>query len=119
MSRLFRGRKLLQKQLSTYAAPEEKTGTIDLAQYRARKNTASEAFASTMDCRELDNLLYPYLDEELVDGDRVQMEAHLATCESCRKRTDQEHAVLLFVRSRRKSNRLLRRKACAPDCQSS
>jgi RNA polymerase sigma-70 factor (ECF subfamily) len=39
MSRLFRGRKLLQKQLSTYAATTT-SGPIDLAQYRARKNTA-------------------------------------------------------------------------------
>jgi anti-sigma factor (TIGR02949 family) len=55
-----------------------------------------------MDCRELDNLLYPYLDGELVDGDRVQVDSHLAGCEECRKRTDQEHAMLLFVRSRAK-----------------
>jgi mycothiol system anti-sigma-R factor len=56
-----------------------------------------------MDCRELDSLMFPYLDGELVDGDRVRVEAHLAECESCRKRTDQEHAMLLFVRSRAKA----------------
>jgi mycothiol system anti-sigma-R factor len=55
-----------------------------------------------MDCRELDNLLYPYLDGELVDGDRVQVESHLAACNDCRQRTDQEHAMLLLVRSRAK-----------------
>jgi anti-sigma factor (TIGR02949 family) len=55
-----------------------------------------------MDCRELDNLLYPYLDGELVDVERMQVEAHLSSCEPCRKRTDQEHAMLLFVRSRAK-----------------
>jgi anti-sigma factor (TIGR02949 family) len=55
-----------------------------------------------MDCRELDSLLYPYLDEELVDGDRARVEAHLSSCEGCRKRADDEHAMLLFVRSRAK-----------------
>ncbi len=37
MSRLFRGRKLLQKQLSAYAESDTET-PIDLAHYRARKN---------------------------------------------------------------------------------
>jgi RNA polymerase sigma-70 factor (ECF subfamily) len=37
MSRLFRGRKLLQKQLSAYAEGDANT-PIDLAHYRARKN---------------------------------------------------------------------------------
>jgi RNA polymerase sigma-70 factor (ECF subfamily) len=39
MSRLFRGRKLLQKHLSSYAvASEGEGGPIDLAKYRGRKN---------------------------------------------------------------------------------
>jgi anti-sigma factor (TIGR02949 family) len=57
-----------------------------------------------MDCRELDSLLYPYLDGELVDGDRVQVESHLSACESCRKRTADERAMLLLIRTRAKES---------------
>jgi anti-sigma factor (TIGR02949 family) len=56
-----------------------------------------------MDCRELDNLLYPYLDGELVEGDRVSVEGHLAACESCRHAADREHKMLLLIRSRAKA----------------
>jgi anti-sigma factor (TIGR02949 family) len=56
-----------------------------------------------MPCRELDNLLYPYLDGELVEGDRVAVETHLATCESCRTTCDRERAMLLLIRSRVKA----------------
>ena len=38
MSRLFRGRKLLQKSLQQYAATAAGEAPVDLAQYRARKN---------------------------------------------------------------------------------
>lgn len=53
-----------------------------------------------MDCRELDNLVYPYLDGELVEDDRVSFEGHLACCESCRTATDRERSTLLLIRSR-------------------
>lgn len=56
-----------------------------------------------MDCRELDNLLYPYLDGELVDGDRVSVEGHLASCDTCRTAADQERSMLLLIRSRAKA----------------
>ena len=46
-----------------------------------------------MPCRELDNLLYPYLDGELVEGDRIAIEGHLATCSSCRTQADREKQV--------------------------
>jgi anti-sigma factor (TIGR02949 family) len=56
-----------------------------------------------MDCRELDNLLYPYLDGELVEGDRIAVETHLSACEGCRGSTDRERAMLLVIRTRAKS----------------
>ena len=56
-----------------------------------------------MDCRELDKLLYPYLDGELVEGDRVAVETHLAACDGCRASFDREHQTLLLIRSRAKA----------------
>ncbi|MBK7864831.1 MAG: zf-HC2 domain-containing protein [Archangiaceae bacterium] len=56
-----------------------------------------------MDCRELDNLLYAYLDGELVDDERVAVEGHLAGCDACRAATDREHSTLLLIRSRAKA----------------
>src|SRR5688572_11359397 len=56
-----------------------------------------------MDCRELDNLLYPYLDGELVEGDRVAIESHLASCDGCRTQADRERSMLLLIRSRAKA----------------
>ena len=38
MSRLFRGRKLLQKHLQSYANAPSSQGPIDLSEYRSRKN---------------------------------------------------------------------------------
>jgi len=55
-----------------------------------------------MPCRELDNLLYPYLDGELVEGDRVAFESHLASCAGCRAEVDRESKMLLLIRSRAK-----------------
>src|SRR5262249_20775889 len=36
-----------------------------------------------MTCREVDNLLYPYLDGEFEPGDRLELEQHLSICSSC------------------------------------
>ena len=52
-----------------------------------------------MPCRELDNLMYPYLDDELIDADRVQVEAHLGACGDCRSSLDKERATWLSIRS--------------------
>ncbi len=70
-----------------------------------------------MDCRELESFLYPYLDGELVEGERTRFEGHLATCESCRKATDHEHAMLLHIRSRAGKRRArAARQGCVTDC---
>ncbi|MBL8957422.1 MAG: zf-HC2 domain-containing protein [Myxococcaceae bacterium] len=53
-----------------------------------------------MPCRQLDNHLYPYLDGELVEGDRVEFESHLASCEGCRAEVDRESKMLLLIRTR-------------------
>src|SRR5262245_28595137 len=53
-----------------------------------------------MHCRELDNLLYPYLDGELVEGDRIAVESHLGSCDGCRTQADRERSTLLLIRSR-------------------
>lgn len=55
-----------------------------------------------MDCRELDNLLYPYLDAELVEADRARVDAHLAACDGCRETTSRERAMLNVIRTRAK-----------------
>lgn len=41
-----------------------------------------------MNCRDVEPLLMPYLDGELVDGERVQLEQHLASCPPCAKHAD-------------------------------
>src|SRR5438045_1669273 len=55
-----------------------------------------------MHCSELDNLLYPYLDGELVETDRLQVDAHLSRCDGCRKSFDREHSMMLLIRTRAK-----------------
>ncbi|MDX2008990.1 MAG: zf-HC2 domain-containing protein [Myxococcaceae bacterium] len=41
-----------------------------------------------MNCRDVEPLLMPYLDAELVDGERVQVEQHLAECGPCAKHAE-------------------------------
>ncbi len=55
-----------------------------------------------MPCRDLDNLLYPYLDGELLEQDRAAFESHLASCSGCRAEVDRESKMLLLIRSRAK-----------------
>ena len=42
---------------------------------------------TTIDCKELANLLDPYLDDALSEESRGQIERHLMTCEACAFRT--------------------------------
>jgi len=39
-----------------------------------------------MNCPDVDPLLMPYLDGEVVEADRLEVEQHLASCEPCAKR---------------------------------
>ncbi|ADO72375.1 anti-sigma factor family protein [Stigmatella aurantiaca] len=51
-----------------------------------------------MTCQELDRLLYPYLDGEFQPEERIEVETHLATCESCTLRVEQESAIRQVLR---------------------
>jgi anti-sigma factor RsiW len=43
-----------------------------------------------MTCRDLDQFLYPYIDGEYDAEDRLEIEAHLGSCEACARRVHQE-----------------------------
>lgn len=51
-----------------------------------------------MNCHELDTQVTPYLDAELVAEARVDFEAHLSTCTSCRRHVEIERHNVLAVR---------------------
>ncbi|MDQ4030080.1 MAG: zf-HC2 domain-containing protein [Actinomycetota bacterium] len=50
------------------------------------------------DCEKCEELLQPYLDRELSDGERAEAEAHLAGCDYCRRRYRFEENLRRFVR---------------------
>lgn len=52
-----------------------------------------------MNCHELDNLLFPYLDGEFSASERAQLELHLTTCTACAARADRERLNLDTLRS--------------------
>lgn len=52
-----------------------------------------------MNCRDLDSVLSPYLDGELVAAERVVVEEHLATCATCGKHVDVERHNLSLIRA--------------------
>jgi anti-sigma factor (TIGR02949 family) len=53
-----------------------------------------------MDCRELDSLLYPFLDGELEAGERFEIEGHLAGCPGCLSRLESEQRLKDVLRDR-------------------
>lgn len=53
-----------------------------------------------MDCREIDSLLYPFLDGELETGERFEIEGHLAGCDRCLARLEAEQKLKDVVRDR-------------------
>lgn len=53
-----------------------------------------------MDCREIDSLLYPFLDGELEAGERCEIEGHLAGCPNCLARLESEQRLKDVVRDR-------------------
>ena len=53
-----------------------------------------------MNCRELDSLMHSYLDEELVDGERLELESHLTGCAACAHRAELERHNLTLIRTR-------------------
>lgn len=50
-------------------------------------------------CDKCEELLQGYLDRELSDGERAQAEAHLDTCEYCRRRYRFEEELRMYVRT--------------------
>ena len=51
-----------------------------------------------MNCLELDRLLYPYLDGELLPDEKLELERHFATCTGCSKAVETERSALSIVR---------------------
>lgn len=52
-----------------------------------------------MRCDAIEALLAPYLDDELVEGDRLAVETHLAGCAECTARTERARHFLTAVRA--------------------
>jgi anti-sigma factor RsiW len=52
-----------------------------------------------MNCLELDRLLYPYLDGELLPAEKLDVEQHLDGCEGCAKSVEGERSALAIIRS--------------------
>ena len=50
------------------------------------------------DCEKCEELLQPYLDRELSDGERAEAEGHLSGCCYCRRRYRFEVELRRFVR---------------------
>ncbi len=53
-----------------------------------------------MKCSDLDPLLHPFLDGELIAGDRADVEAHLLGCSGCAKKVEHERLAVDLIRSR-------------------
>lgn len=56
-----------------------------------------------MTCEELDPLLHPFIDGELVAADQAELESHLLTCETCAKKVHQERLAVDLIRSQAKA----------------
>lgn len=52
-----------------------------------------------MDCRDLEQVLHPYLDGELLADERSRVELHLAQCAACARHTEVERSNLAMVRA--------------------
>jgi mycothiol system anti-sigma-R factor len=50
------------------------------------------------DCDKCEELLQPYLDRELTEGERAEAEAHLELCSYCARRYRFEAELRMFVR---------------------
>jgi anti-sigma factor (TIGR02949 family) len=51
-----------------------------------------------MDCEQCEEVMQPYLDRELSDGERAEAERHLDGCAYCRRRYRFEVELRRFVR---------------------
>ena len=52
-----------------------------------------------MNCLQLDRLLYPYLDGELLPDERLELEQHFAVCSDCSKAVETERNALAIIRN--------------------
>lgn len=50
------------------------------------------------ECEKCEELLQPYLDRELSDGERLVAESHLTLCSYCRRRYRFEEKLRMYVR---------------------
>ncbi|HEV3061377.1 MAG TPA: zf-HC2 domain-containing protein [Vicinamibacterales bacterium] len=62
-------------------------------------------------CRSIDPLVTPYVDEQLPDADRDEVERHVRACPPCRSRVEAERAVHELIHARKADLSRL----CAPD----
>jgi anti-sigma factor RsiW len=49
-------------------------------------------------CDKCEQMLQPYLDRELTEGERIEAEVHLSECAYCKKRYRFEEKLRMFVR---------------------
>lgn len=56
-----------------------------------------------MHCLELDRLLYPYLDGELLPDERLELEQHFSSCVACSTVVDTERRALSIVKAAAKA----------------
>lgn len=52
-----------------------------------------------MNCLELDRLMYPYLDGEILPDERLELEQHFAACPACATQVEHERRALQIVKS--------------------
>ncbi len=52
-----------------------------------------------MNCPDLERLLYPFLDGELLPDEQLEFEQHLQGCEACAKTTEQERSALAIIKN--------------------
>ena len=111
MSRLYRGRRLLQKALAQYAVDSgfARRGRHGRGSRRApppprpeggRAMTPDSQHLPAMDCAELERSVEAYLDGEFEPREQAEAEAHLAGCERCRLAADAAARVRSALRAR-------------------
>jgi len=52
-----------------------------------------------MNCRDVESVVGPYLDDELVDAERLTVEHHLGTCDACRRHFEAQRHNLSLIRA--------------------
>ena len=115
MSRLHRGRRLLQKALRDYAVREGIVKEADVIQFPSRRRTSerrrNHEQAGRLRCAGISRFVDTYLDGEFAEHDRAEFEAHLAECDACSAKVHVRPSGRWRSRRPRRASR--RRRRCA------